>query len=79
MTLELSEIIFILLGLMLSIVAFFLKRESQKIDGLSKKLRLMEVDLAKNSAKDGERWRETQKLLEDRRIDIIKIFEKLDK
>jgi predicted Holliday junction resolvase-like endonuclease len=79
MTLELSEIIFILLGLMLSIVAFFLKRESQKIDSLSKKIRLMEVDLAKNSAKDGERWRETQKLLEDRRLDIIKIFEKLNK
>lgn len=79
MTLDLTEIIFVALGIMVSVVAFFLKRESQKVDGLSKKLRHMEVDLAKNCAKDSERWRETQKLLEDRRMDIIKIFEKLEK
>lgn len=75
---EIQEIIFICLGIMVSVVAFFLKKESVKIDKLSTKLRHMEIELAKNSAKDSERWRETQKLLEDRRLDIVKIFEKIE-
>jgi len=75
---EIQEIIFICLGIMVSVVAFFLKKESVKIDKLSTKLRHMEIELAKNSAKDCERWRETQKLLEDRRLDIVKIFEKIE-
>ena len=58
---EIQEIIFICLGIMVSVVAFFLKKESVKIDKLSTKLRHMEIELAKNSAKDCERWRETQK------------------
>jgi len=75
---ELQEIIFIFLGVTVSVVAFFLKKESVKIDKLSSKLRHMEIELAKNSAKDCERWRETQKLLEDRRLDVVKIFEKIE-
>jgi hypothetical protein len=60
-------------------IAFFLKKESMKIDRLSKRIQQMEIDLAKNSARDAERWTQTTKLLEDRRTDVIKIFEKLDK
>jgi predicted Holliday junction resolvase-like endonuclease len=79
MTMEISEIVFIALGLMLSVVAFFLKKESVKVDNLSQKIRKIEIDLAENNARDGERWRETQKLLEDRRQDSIKVFEKIEK
>ena len=39
----------------------------------------MEISLAKNCARDTERWVQTKKLLEDRREDIIKIYEKLNK
>lgn len=76
---EIEKIILIALGMMVSIVAFFLKKESVKVDRLSKSIQHMEIDLAKNSARDTERWNQTTKLLEDRRVDIIKIFEKLDK
>jgi len=76
---HITEIVFVALGLMVSVVAFFLKKESVKVDNLSTKLRHIEIDLAKNSAKDSERWRETQKLLEDRRQDVVKIYEKLEK
>lgn len=76
---EVSQIIFIVLGLMVSVVAFFLKKESSKVDKLSSKLRQIEINLAENSARDCERWRETQKLLEDRRSDVIAVYEKLEK
>jgi len=69
----------IAMGAMISIIAFFLKKESLRVEGLSKKLRHIEIDLAKNDARDGERWIQTQKLLEDRRTDVVRIFEKLEK
>lgn len=79
MTMEITEVIFVALGLMVSVVAFFLKKESNRVDNLSSKLRQIEIDLAKNEARDSERWVQIQKLLEDRRLDSIKIFEKLEK
>ena len=76
---EVEKIILVALGMMVSIVAFFLKKESLRVDRLSKRVQHMEIDLAKNSARDSERWTQTTKLLEDRRTDIIKLFEKLNK
>jgi len=76
---EVEKIILIALGMMVSIVAFFLKRESVKVDRLGKRIQQIDIELAKNSARDAERWNQTQKLLEDRRTDVIKIFEKLNK
>ena len=76
---EVEKIILVALGMMVSMVAFFLKKESLKVDRLSKRVQHMEIDLAKNSARDSERWTQTTKLLEDRRTDVIKLFEKLNK
>lgn len=76
---EVEKIILVALGMMVSIVAFFLKKESVKVDRLSKRIQQIDIELAKNSVKDSERWNQTQKLLEDRRTDVIKIFEKLNK
>jgi hypothetical protein len=76
---EFAEYMFLALGAMLSMLAFFLKRESNKIEKISSKLREIEIELAKNGAKDSERWTQTTKLLEDRRVDIIKIYEFINK
>jgi hypothetical protein len=76
---EVEKIVLVALGMMVSIVAFFLKKESVKVDRLSKRIQQIDIELAKNSVKDSERWNQTQKLLEDRRTDVIKIFEKLNK
>lgn len=65
------------IGAMVSIVAFYLKRESNKIERLGNDLREIQIDLAKNNARDSERWVQTKKLLEDRREDVIKIFQEL--
>ncbi len=74
-----TEIVFVALGIMVSVVAFFLKRESMKVDRIQKRLTDMEIELAKNSARDTERWNQTSKLLEDRRIDIHQIFDQINK
>ena len=79
MNISVTEIVFVTLGIMLSVVAFFLKRESMKVDRLQKRLTDMEIELARNSARDSERWRQTTKLLEDRRIDIHQIFDQINK
>ena len=68
----------IAMGMMVSVIAFFLKRESMKVEKLSNKLREIEVDLAKNGARDSERWIQTTRLLEDRRQDVVRIFEKIN-
>lgn len=75
---EINEILMIAMGVMVSVIAFFLKRESMKIEKMSNKLRDIEVDLAKNGARDTERWIQTTRLLEDRRQDVVKIFEKIN-
>ena len=79
MTMSITEVVFVALGIMLSVVAFFLKKESTKIDRLQKRVVDMEIELAKNSARDAERWNQTTKLLEDRRIDIHQIFDQINK
>lgn len=76
---EIEEIILVALGMTVSVVAFFLKKESLKVDRLSKRIQIMEIDLAKNDARDAERWVQTTKLLEDRRNDVVKLFDKLNK
>lgn len=76
---EITEILFVCLGIMVSVTAFFLKKESAKVDKLSSKMREIEIDLARNDARDTERWIQIQKLLEDRRLDVVKIYEKLEK
>jgi len=79
MTMEISDVVFLALGLMVSVVAFFLKKESSRVDRISKQVRDIEIDLAKNDARDAERWNQVSKVLEDRRQDSIKLFEKFEK
>lgn len=76
---ELMEIVFVALGIMVSVVAFFLKKENLRVEKLSTKLRHIEIELAKNGARDCERWEQTQKLLEDRRTDVISLYDKIEK
>lgn len=76
---EIKEIVLLVIGAMVSIIAFYLKKESSKISKLSDDVRNIEIKLAKNGARDEERWTQISKLLEDRRQDVIKIYEKIFK
>ena len=62
---EINELILIAFGGLLSLIAFFLKKENARIDRVCEKLREQEVSLARNGARDSERWEQTQRLLED--------------
>ena len=68
---------FLGVGVAISVIGFFLKKEAQKAKQMEDKLRNLEVALARNSARDDERWTTYSKVLEDRRQDVMKLFDKL--
>ena len=70
--------IFLGVGVAISVLGFFLKKEARKAEDLAQRLGNVETDLAKNEARDLERWIVANKLMEDRRDDIKRIFEKLE-
>ena len=43
------------------------------------KIRNLEVSQAQNCARDDERWQNYSKVLEDRRQDIMKLYEEMSK
>jgi hypothetical protein len=60
------------IGVALSVLGFFLKRIKEEIDVLKAKHSRIEI----NQARNFERLTNIDKLLEDRRQDIKKLFEK---
>ena len=70
--------IFLGVGGAISVLGVFLKKEARKAEDLAQRLGNVETDLAKNEARDLERWIVANKLMEDRRVDIQKLFEKLE-
>ena len=71
---EISHYMFAGVGVAVSILAFFIKRNKWEIDDMKERLRQIEISDAGQS-KDVEHL---TKLSEDRRRDIQKLFEKLD-
>ena len=76
---EWHSYIFLGVGVAISVLGFFLKKEAQKQAELDLRVKNLEITIAKNGALDGERWKQTNKLLEDRREDIIKIYDIIQK
>ena len=76
---EWHSYIFLGVGVAISVLGFFLKKESQKQCEIDRRVKELEITMVKNSALDGERWIQTGKLLEDRRADIIKIYDTIQK
>ena len=69
--------VFLGVGAALSVLGFFLKKQAGQTVALEEKLRILEVKMAKNCALDAERWKQTNKLLEDRRADAITLYDKV--
>ena len=76
---EISEYILIGVGTCLSILGFFLKKESRRLSGVAEKVDQMNITLAKNEARDAERWASIDKRLEDRRMDVRKLYDLVQK
>ena len=62
------------LGVALSVLAFFLKKNKVEIDLMRETMRKLELSEARNS----ERIRTLLKTVEDRRRDVQKIFDKIN-
>ena len=73
------DYIFLGVGVALSILGFFLKKEAQKTLRMEETLQALGLTIAKNDVRDSERWTNAMKLLEDRREDVKTIYAKLEK
>ena len=63
----------------LSVLGFFLKREAKKSQDNDQRIQTLEMLMAKNDVRDCERWQVAHKLMEDRRNDVQKIYDKIDR
>jgi len=76
---EISEYILIGVGTCLSVLGFFLKKESKRLSEVVNKLEGIMIRLAQNDVRDAERWSITDKRLEDRRTDVRKLYDLVNK
>ena len=72
---EFSEYILIGVGTCLSVLGYFLKKESKRLGEVEEKLETITIKLAQNDVRDAERWLQTDKRLEDRRVDVRKLYD----
>jgi len=72
------DYIFLGVGVALSVLGFFLKKEARKSAENDTRISTLEVLLAKNEVRDRERWKMCNKVLEDRRDDVKVLFSKFD-
>lgn len=70
-----NEFILIGIGTAISVIGYFLKRENKRLEELEELVNKINVILAKNDVRDSERWESINKRLEDRRMDIRKIYD----
>lgn len=74
-----DKLVMLVIGLIVSIIAYFIKKESNKLTRLGEDVRKLQNGLTKNECKDSERWFWIQKNLEDRRGDCIKLYDTISK
>jgi hypothetical protein len=76
---EFHNYIFLGVGVAISVLGFFLKREAKKSQDNDQRISTLEMLMAKNDVRDYERWKVANKQLEDRREDIKTLFGKFDR
>ena len=72
------DYIFLGVGVAISVLGFFLKKEARKTQQMDERLLELTLKMAQNDVRDSERWSNATKLFEDRREDIKTIFSKLE-
>ena len=72
---EYNEFILLGIGTAISILGYFLKRENKRLDAMETLINKINVTLAKNEVRDSERHKSVDKRLEDRRMDIRKLYD----
>lgn len=72
---EYSDIIIAAIGIGISVITFFLKKESRRVDRMEEKMLSIQQNLTRNNCRDDERWRWLDKNMDDRRADIRKLYD----
>lgn len=72
---EYNEFILIGIGTAISVIGYFLKRENKRLEEMEDFINTINVTLAKNDVRDAERWKSVDKRLEDRRMDVRKLYD----
>jgi pyrimidine operon attenuation protein/uracil phosphoribosyltransferase len=76
---EYNEFILIGIGTAISVLGYFLKRENKRLEGIELLVNQINVTLAKNEVRDSERNGSIEKRLEDRRVDVRKLYDLVQK
>jgi uncharacterized membrane protein YgaE (UPF0421/DUF939 family) len=76
---EYNEFVLLGIGTAISVLGFFLKKESVRLKELEDKVSELEITLVKNGVRDVERWDQTSRALEDRRADVRKLYDLVQK
>jgi pyrimidine operon attenuation protein/uracil phosphoribosyltransferase len=76
---EYNEFILIGIGTAISVLGYFLKRENKRLEGVELLVNQINVTLAKNEVRDSERNGSIEKRLEDRRVDVRKLYDLVQK
>ena len=74
-----EKLVMIVIGLIVSMITYFIRKESKKLSDLNKDVRRLENELTRNTCKDQERWYWISKHLENRREDCRKLFDVVNK
>ena len=74
-----NEFILIGIGTAISVIGYFLKRENKRLEEMEDLINSINVTLAKNEVRDKEINRSVEKRLEDRRSDIRKLYDLVQK
>ncbi len=72
---EYNEFILVGIGTAISVIGYFLQRENKRLESLEDLVNEINVTLAKNEVRDAERHGSIEKRLEDRRMDIRKLYD----
>jgi len=76
---EYNEFILIGIGTAISVLGYFLKRENKRLEAIELLVNQINVTLAKNEVRDSERNKSMEKRLEDRRADVRKLYDLVQK
>ena len=76
---EYNEFILIGIGTAISVLGYFLKRENKRLEAIELLVNQINVTLAKNEVRDSERNGTIEKRLEDRRVDVRKLYDLVQK
>lgn len=74
-----NEFILIGIGTAISVIGYFLKLENKRLEEMDDLINKINVTLAKNEVRDTEINKSVEKRLEDRRNDIRKLYDLMQK